>query len=56
MKGHNWNNIIENDKVTWLAFYRDETINVTYKYIYLSASSKFKGQSDIKKYNKARKL
>ena len=43
-------------KVTWLAYYKDDTINTAYKYIFLSAESKFKGLNDIKKYEKARKL
>ncbi len=34
----------------------DDTINVAYKYIFLSAASKFKGLNDRKKYEKARKL
>ena len=43
-------------QVTWLAYYKDETINTAYKYIFLSAESKFKGINDRKKYEKARKL
>jgi len=54
--GHCWGDIVHNNTVTWLAFYRDDTINTTYKYIFLSASSKFKGLNDRKKYDKARKL
>ncbi len=42
--------------MTWLAYYKDDTINTTYKYIYLSAESKFKGINDRKKFEKARKL
>ena len=56
MPGHSWGEIVHNDQVTWLAFYKDDTINVTYKYIFLAASSKFKGLNDRKKYDKARKL
>lgn len=54
--GHCWGDIVHNNEVTWLAFYKDDTINTTYKYIFLAASSKFKGISDRKKYDKARKL
>lgn len=54
--GHAWGEIVHNNTVTWLAFYKDDTINTTYKYIFLAASSKFKGISDRKKYDKARKL
>ena len=39
-----------------MAYYKDDTINTSYKYIFLSAESKFKGLNDIKKYEKARKL
>jgi len=56
MPGHCWKGIVHNNQVTWLAFYKDDTINTTYKYIFLAASSKFKGLSDRKKYDKARKL
>ena len=42
--------------MTWLGYYKDDTINTTYKYIFLSAESKFKGINDRKKYEKARKL
>jgi len=56
MPGHCWGDIVHNNTVTWLAFYKDDTINTTYKYIFLAASSKFRGLSDRKKYDKARKL
>lgn len=56
MPGHCWGEINHNNEVTWLAFYKDDTINTTYKYIFLAASSKFKGLNDRKKYDKARKL
>ena len=56
MKGHSWKDIVHNNEVTWLAFYKDDTINTSYKYIFLSAASKFKGLNDRKKYEKARKL
>jgi DNA topoisomerase-1 len=54
--GHCWKTIEHNDEVEWLASYKDDTINTAYKYIFLSASSKFKGMNDMKKYDKARKL
>ena len=56
MPGHSWGDIVHNNEVTWLAFYKDDTITITYKYIFLAASSKFKGLNDRKKYDKARKL
>lgn len=54
--GHCWKEVLHNNKVTWLAYYRDDTITTSYKYIFLAASSKFKGLNDRKKYEKARKL
>ena len=62
MPGHCWKDVVHNNeviyfiKVTWLAYYKDDTINTNYKYVFLSAESKFKGMSDRKKYEKARKL
>ncbi len=53
--GHNWRGVVHNDKVTWLAFWK-ENINDAFKYIYLHSSSRFKGQSDIDKFEKARQL
>jgi DNA topoisomerase-1 len=47
--GHKWRGIIHNNRVTWLAFYRDN-VNGDFKYIWLAPSSRFKGESDIKKY------
>lgn len=55
MPGHAWNDIFHDNLVTWLAFYKD-SINDQFKYMYLSAQSKFKGQQDMLKYEKARKL
>lgn len=54
--GHCWKDIIHNNEVTWLASYRDDTINTSYKYIFLAATSKFKGLNDRAKYEKARRL
>lgn len=56
MPGHAWKDIIHNNEVTWLAYYKDDTINTNYKYIFMSAESRFKGANDRKKYEKARKL
>lgn len=41
--GHCWKEIKHNNEVTWLAYYKDDTINTNYKYIFLNASSKMKG-------------
>jgi len=53
--GHCWRDVIHDDSVTWLAYYhqpgRDE-----FKYLFLAPSSGVKGQSDLYKYEKARRL
>ena len=46
---------MHNNRVTWLAFWHDN-VNDGFKYVWLAASSKFKGQSDINKYTKAQRL
>ncbi|OII77302.1 DNA topoisomerase I [Cryptosporidium andersoni] len=53
--GHAWKDVFHDSNVTWLAYYKD-SINNQFKYIFLSASSGFKGMSDYNKYEKARKL
>jgi DNA topoisomerase-1 len=55
--GHSWKNVVHNDTVTWLAYFKDPHLNFSnVKYVYLSASSKFKGLNDKIKYEKARTL
>lgn len=54
--GHCWDKIVHNNDTTWLAYYKDESNKKSKKYVFLSASSKLKGQNDMKKYEKARKL
>jgi len=55
--GHSWGNVVHNDLATWLSFYKDPNLDfANVKYVYLSAASKFKGEADKKKYEKARKL
>ncbi|EPZ31074.1 hypothetical protein ROZALSC1DRAFT_27488 [Rozella allomycis CSF55] len=53
--GHSWRDIIHNNQVTWLATWED-TVNMTPKYVFLAAGSSLKGQSDFKKFEKAREL
>ena len=53
--GHKWGEVRHDNTVTWLCMWR-ENINGAFKYVFLSAGSKFKGQSDVKKYEKARTL
>jgi DNA topoisomerase-1 len=54
--GRAWKEITHNNEVTWLAYSKDEVINSSFKYIFLSSNSQFKSISDIKKFEKARKL
>ena len=51
--GHCWGEIVSNNEGTWLAYYK---VRRNTKYVFLNASSKFKGMSDYKKYEKAKKL
>ncbi|KTW31813.1 DNA topoisomerase 1 [Pneumocystis jirovecii RU7] len=53
--GHTWKEIRHDNTVTWLATW-NENVNNNVKYVFLSAGSSLKGQSDFKKYEKARKL
>lgn len=53
--GHKWGAIVHNNKVQWLAMFKD-TINNHIKYVWFSNSSSFKGKSDKKKFEKAREL
>lgn len=56
--GHSWGSIDCKKDSTWLCSYKNDSISSssTYKYIFLAANSKFKGQNDRRKYEKARKL
>lgn len=54
-KGHKWKSVVHDDKVTWLATWK-ENINGNVKYVFLAAGSSLKGQSDLKKFEKARAL
>ena len=51
--GHSLGEITSNNEGTWLAYYK---VRKNTKYVFLNASSKFKGMSDYKKYEKARRL
>jgi len=55
LPGHAWQSLVHKDEQTWLAFYKD-TINGEFKYVFLSAGSSLKGQSDREKFEKAREL
>jgi DNA topoisomerase-1 len=53
--GHKWKAVQHDNKATWLAMWQ-ENINGAYKYVMLAAKSSIKGQSDYKKFEKAREL
>ena len=53
--GHAWGTVISDNTVTWLALWHENVMNGT-KYVWLSASSGFKGRGDRDKYEKARRL
>ena len=53
--GWAWGETVTKKDCAWLAMYKEKCTNNT-KYVQLSASSKIKGLSDIKKFDKAREL
>ena len=53
--GHQWKEVKHDQEGTWLAMWQ-ENINGAYKYVMLAANSDIKGQSDYKKFEKAREL
>lgn len=53
--GHKWKEVKHDQEGTWLAMWQ-ENINGNYKYVMLAANSDVKGQSDYKKFEKAREL
>ncbi|KAI1613871.1 DNA topoisomerase I [Exophiala viscosa] len=54
-EGHKWKQVKHDKQGTWLAMWQ-ENINGNFKYVMLAASSDVKGQSDYKKFEKAREL
>lgn len=54
-EGHKWKEVKNDQTGTWLAMWQ-ENINGAYKYVMLAANSDVKGQSDYKKFEKAREL
>lgn len=54
-QGHKWKEVKHDQTGTWLAMWQ-ENINGNYKYVMLAANSDVKGQSDYKKFEKAREL
>ena len=55
MPGHSWASVRHDPMVTWLCSW-NENVNNSTKYVMLSASSSFKGKSDMDKYGKAIRL
>jgi len=54
-EGHKWGKVIHNHEVQWVASYKD-SINGKNKYVMVDPSSSIRGNSDLKKFDKARKL
>ena len=56
--GHSWGAIVCKQDATWLCSYKTDSIATSshHKYVFLAANSKFKGVSDMRKYEKARNL
>lgn len=54
-EGHKWADVKHDNTVTWLATW-NENINNNIKYVMMAAGSSLKGQSDLKKFEKARTL
>ena len=54
-EGHKWKEVKHDQEGTWLVMWQ-ENINNAYKYVMLAANSDIKGQSDHKKFEKAREL
>lgn len=54
-EGHKWKAVQHDNRVSWLVTWQ-ENINGAYKYVQLAAKSSIKGQSDHKKFEKAREL
>jgi len=55
IEGEQWGGVVHDSTVTYIAKWV-ENINQAHKMVYLHASSRFKGQSDMAKYEKARVL
>jgi DNA topoisomerase-1 len=56
LPGHKWKQVIHNDTVTWLSGWNDTINTKDWKYVQFGATSSIKAESDIQKYEKARKL
>ena len=54
--GHRWKEVRHDQTVTWLAAWKDAVNAKEVKYVFLAANSKFKADSDVKKYDRAIRL
>ena len=54
--GQSWREVRHDPTVTWLAYWRDPVNPKEFKYVFLAATSTWKAESDLAKYEKARKL
>ena len=54
--GMKWKDIKNENTVTWLAYWKDPIATGQFKYVWLAANSQFKTESDMAKYEKARRL
>ncbi|KAL6762862.1 DNA topoisomerase I [Haematococcus lacustris] len=54
--GQQWKEVKHDHSVTWLAYWKDTISNKDFKYVFLGATSTFKADSDLAKYEKARAL
>ena len=54
--GQQWKEVRHDKTVTWLAFWKEPIAQKDFKYVWLAANSTFKSDSDLAKYEKARKL
>lgn len=53
--GHNWKEVVHDNSAIWLSKWTDSITGNT-KYVLFSMEGKFKGENDMEKYEKARKL
>ena len=53
--GHKWGKVVHDQQHVWLAKWKDSILGSP-KYVQFAASGRFKGESDLAKYEKARKL
>merc|ERR1711904_97953 len=55
MPGHAWQDVVHENTVQWIASFEDGLLGET-KYVSFAATSGLKGQPDLLKYDRARRL